>query len=208
MSDDALAQTSTNINCPHCGVHVALMMAPVQVSGAGNQRISAIWKKGDGDMWWIGVCPSCWNGILAHEDQLGRGYTFYPAPLPSPTDERIPDEIRRDLDEAKRCYSVSAYRACAVMARRAMQAACMEQGAAKGNLVTQLHELAASGVITRSLKEWGDAVRWVGNDAAHPSGEDVTQDDADAILPLAEQFMHVVYVAPAIAQAVAAKRNP
>ena len=208
MSDSDFTQTSVVLNCPHCGVHVALMHAPVLVPSAGNQRVFAIWKKGDGDLWWIGVCTSCWKGILAHEDQRGRGYTFYPADLPAPTDERIPDEIRRDLDEAKRCYSVAAYRACAVMARRAMQTACIDQGASKGNLVNKLHELANSGMITKSLKGWGDAVRWVGNDAAHPNGEDVTQEDAEEILRLAEQFMHSVYVAPAIAQDIRAKRHP
>jgi hypothetical protein len=90
-----------------------------------------------------------------------------------------------------------------------LQNACIEQGAtAGGNLVSQLHELAKNGVVTKSLKEWGDAVRWVGNDAAHPNHDDVTKEDAEDILKLAEQFMHVVYVAPAIAKDIQAKRHP
>ena len=50
-------------------------------------------------------------------------------------------------------------------------------------------------------------VRWVGNDAAHPGGDPVTAEDADAILKLAEQFLYVVYVAPAIAKAVRTKKG-
>jgi uncharacterized protein DUF4145 len=197
-------QTSVALNCPHCGIYVALIMAPTR----GNDKFPAIWQKAGNDLWWIGICPKCRMGVLAHEDQQGGGYTFYPAELPTSTDNRIPDEIRSDIDEAKRCFSVQAYRASAVMARRAIQAACINQGAKKDNLVAQLHELASNGVITNSLKEWGDAVRWVGNDAAHPNGDEVVKEDAEDILSLAEQFMHTVYVAPAIAQNIRAKRQP
>ncbi|HEX9068968.1 MAG TPA: DUF4145 domain-containing protein [Ktedonobacterales bacterium] len=171
--------------------------------------VPATWQAAGHDHWWIGVCPSCRNGVLVHEISLPgvQPYTFYPAALLSPTDERIPPEIRRDLEEAKRCFSVQAYRACAVMARRAMQGACIEQGATQEKLVAQLHELAARHVITDSLKPWGDAVRWVGNDAAHPNGEDVAEEDAEDILSLAEQFMPVVYVASAIAKDIETKRH-
>lgn len=206
-------QSGVALNCPHCRVYVALMVAAIETRGF-DERI--VWQRAANDEWWIGVCPRCRNGVLVHQrwyKQLPNGErevlnTFYPAALPSPTAPQIPDEIRRDIDEAKRCFSVGAYRACAVMARRALQTDCIEQGAAKGNLVSQLHELATNGVITKSLKEWGDAVRWVGNDAAHPNGDDVTKEDAEAILTLAEQFMHAVYVAPAIAQGIHARHNP
>ena len=123
-----------------------------------------------------------------------------PPPLPSPTDSRIPEPMRQDLIEAKECFSIDAYRACAVMARRSMQAACIDKGAVKDKLVEQLAELLNSGKITNDLKEWADVVRWVGNDAAHPNKEKVTSVEAEDILKLAEQFLHVLYVAPAIAK--------
>jgi hypothetical protein len=80
-----------------------------------------------------------------------------------------------------------------------MQSICIDQGATKDKLVEQLHELAANGVITKDLKEWADVVHWVGNDAAHPDKQPVTPRDAEDILHLAEQFLHVIYVATAIA---------
>ena len=49
-------------------------------------------------------------------------------------------------------------------------------------------------------------MRWIGNDAAHPAAE-VTKDDAEDILKLAEQFLHVIYVAPAIAKELADKKG-
>lgn len=45
-----------------------------------------------------------------------------------------------------------------------------------------------------------DVVRWIGNDAAHPNKDKVEREDAEDILSLAEQFLQVLYVAPAIAQ--------
>jgi len=85
------------------------------------------------------------------------------------------------------------------MARRAMQVAAKDKGATEDKLVSQIHELQKSGKITTDLKDWADAVRWVGNDAAHPNGAEVTREDAEDVLHLAEQFLHVLYVAPAVA---------
>jgi hypothetical protein len=93
------------------------------------------------------------------------------------------------------------------MARRSMQSACIDKGAKKKNLVDQVDELKNNGVITNDLKEWADVVRWVGNDAAHPNKDIVEKDDAKDILELAEQFLHVIYVAPAIAKERRTKRN-
>ncbi len=134
--------------------------------------------------------------------------SIYPYPFPPPTDERIPDYIRKDIDEAKLCFSVGAFRACAVMARRAIENACIDKGASKSKkLHEKISELAEKGIITKDIKEWADVVRWVGNDAAHPGKEMVTKEDAEDILKLAEQFMHVIYVAPAIAKEQRKKRG-
>jgi len=86
------------------------------------------------------------------------------------------------------------------MSRRVTQLACIRKGATKRDLVDQISELAASGVITKDIQEWATVVRWIGNDAAHPNKDDVTKEDAEDCLKLAEQFVHVIFVTPAIAQ--------
>lgn len=93
------------------------------------------------------------------------------------------------------------------MARRSMQSAALDKGASKGKLADQINELAAAGAITSDLKEWADVVRWIGNDAAHPGGEEVTSDDAEDTLRLAEQFLHVIYVTPSIAKSLRQKKG-
>lgn len=184
--------------CPHCQKHTSLQMAKTRFQGqyGGWDETFAIWEKDTKTKWWIGICNSCLNPVLV----LNKCNVIYPNGLPSPTDLNIPNPMKEDLIEAKTCYGVSAYRGCAVLARRAIQSTCIEKGAKKGDLIKQLDELKINGTITKDLHEWATVVRWVGNDAAHPNKDIVTKEDADDILKLAEQFLHVIYVAPAIAR--------
>lgn len=199
-----MAQKGISIYCPHCHRHTSLQPAPVEVeAGYRTYNVGAVWKQDYNSLWWIGVCNYCNAPVLVQNN----GVTVYPHPLPQPTDANVPEEIRADLDEAKKCFAVSAWRAAAVMARRAMQSAAIEKGATKKLLVEQIAELAARGKITVDLKEWADAVRWIGNDAAHPGGQPVAREDAEAVLRLAEQFLHVLYVAPAMAKKLREKKG-
>lgn len=186
-----------SIYCPHCHQHTALSPAPVKVErGYDEFHVAAVWHKSYTDTWWMGVCNYCNDPVLV----LGEGYTVYPIPIPQPTDKRVPEPIRRDLDEAKACMQVNAYCAAAVMARRVIQQLAIDKGCTTGNLVNQIEQLAANGVITADVKEWATVVRWVGNDAAHPNTNSVEKEDAQDIIDLAQQLLQIVYVAPAIAQ--------
>ena len=199
-----MTNTPISIYCPFCHKFTSLTPATgYTASKDRGQIVIAVWEKNSNDRWWIGICNSCHNAVLVHEYEYygNNKRDIYPQPLPSPTDERIPEHIRKDIDEAKLSFTVNAFRACAVMARRAIQNACIDKGADKNKrLEKQIEELADKGVITNDLKEWANVVRWVGNDAAHPDKNEVTKEDAEDILQLAEQFMHVIYVAPAIAK--------
>lgn len=108
-------------------------------------------------------CRSCENVILVKmriggclETELYKNKTFPPL-QPSLTDARIPGEIRKCIDEAKLCFSVSAYRACAVISRRTVQSICIEHGAKNGNLVAQIAELKGD-KITTQMDEWATSI--------------------------------------------------
>lgn len=178
---------SKSIYCPYCHKYTLLTKRGDFTSQYG--------------VYWMGECNSCHKVVLVsdHLDQI------YPTPLPKPVDERIPDSIRKDFKEAQKCFSIGAFRAAGVMARRALQNCCLDKGAKeKDNLEKQISWLFEQGIITKDLKEWAHEVRLTGNDAAHPkkSEEDqpVTEEDAKEILDLLEQFTNVLYVAPAIAE--------
>lgn len=189
---------STSIYCPHCRRHTALSMAPAPYESdyGRTYHTRALWETEQGDKWWIGVCNACQRPCLV----LNDGQVVYPTPMPAPTDPLVPPDLARDMDEAKTCFAAGCFRACAAMARRITQLACIQKGAQKQNLVDQITELAQAGVITTDIAEWATVVRWIGNDAAHPTNSDVTKEDAEDCIKLAEQFLHVIFVTPAIAK--------
>jgi hypothetical protein len=194
-----------SIFCPHCQKHTALSVAQTRYPSArtSDSYVQTAWRKDSTETWWIGICNSCKNPVLV----LNNGDQVYPHPLPTPTDANIPKELADDLNEAKLCFSTDCYRACAVMARRCIQTACILKGAKKTDLVGQIAELAAAGLITKDIEEWATVVRWIGNDAAHPGKDIVNKEDAEDSLELAEQFLHVIFVTPAVAKARRAARG-
>ena len=162
-------------------------------------------------IWAMAECPSCDNIVLIKMKIDSSSYNnnaldlveIIPAPLPNPTDDRVKREIKIDIDEAKICFSVKAYRACAIMCRRALQTICIDNGANPNkNLDYQIEELFENGTITKKIADWATSVRWVGNDAAHPKNEEVTTDDADRILKLTEQIADNLYVTDALSKEV------
>lgn len=189
---------SVSIYCPHCHRHTHLSVGrSVFEHGDRDIEAPAVCKDRQHRTWWIGLCNACGQACLV----LENGENIYPRPLPCPTDPAIPEDIAESLNEAKLCHASGCYRACATMSRRAVQMACREKGAPKGDLVNQIYHLAQSGIITKDLAEWATVVRWIGNDGAHPNALDVAPDDAEDCLHLAEQFLHVIFVTPARAKA-------
>ncbi len=159
--------------------------------------------------WAMAECPSCENIVLVKMEQVSDRYgldklklvEIIPTPLPNPTDDRVKKEVKIDIDEAKICFSVKAYRACAIMCRRALQTICIDKGAKPdAKLDYQINQIYENGTITKNMMDWANSVRWVGNDAAHPGNEEVTHDDADNILKLTEQMANILYVTDSLSK--------
>jgi hypothetical protein len=142
--------------CPHCHKHTALSAGTTRCSIDRYIVFKEVdWESPSGDKWWIGICNGCGLPCLVKNE----GVIVYPHPRPSPTDTNIPKELARDLDESKICLSVDCYRACAAMARRCIQNACLHKGTTAKDLVGQIAELAHKGVITKDIAEWATVVR-------------------------------------------------
>ncbi|MFM9951719.1 MAG: DUF4145 domain-containing protein [Saprospiraceae bacterium] len=191
---------SLSINCPHCHKYTELTRL-IKATGASiNGReieFQISWYKSETkETWWIGKCNSCQNPVLV----LNEGDKIFPYPQPIPTDSRVPTEIKKDMDEAKLCFLVGAFKASVVMSRRVIQATCIDKGASPKKLLhEQIKEITDIGLITQDLKNWANEVRQVGNSGAHPNLYSIEKKDAEDILELAEQFIYVIYVVPAIA---------
>ena len=189
-----------SIYCPSCHKHTSVTTRS-HYENPKNSQLS----------YQIAECNSCDFFLLTkrYKGKIGR---IYPSPLPKPLHEKTPEFLKQDLEESYLCFSVGAYRATGVLARRALQLCCVEKGAPDKKLQDQIDWLLDEQIITKDLKEWAHEVRLTGNDAAHPpkkvkDDKRVEKDDAEDILTLLENFVDVLYIAPALAEERRQKRT-
>ncbi|MBK3746649.1 DUF4145 domain-containing protein [Pseudomonas balearica] len=93
-----------------------------------------------------------------------------------------PVEIRAAFQEACTCYRTRAYTASAIMCRKTLEGTCAAHGVEERNLSASLKKMKELTLIDDRLFEWSDALRVVGNEAAHGVNVAISQADAkDAI---------------------------
>lgn len=131
-------------------------------------------------------CTVCSSPILVRQTNVGNmaAGDKWDTPfvvLPQ-TDVRVnpnaPKEIRAAFEEACACYRSQAYTASAIMCRKTIEGVCAEHGVVERNLSLSLKKMKEVGLIDERLFEWSDALRIVGNEAAHGVGVSIAQPDA------------------------------
>lgn len=147
-------------------------------------------------------CPNCHEPLAARqeveEDRFagitwGRATRIWPRPE-NDLSERIPDNMRVTLHEARATFQVGAYDACAVMCRRALEELAQRFNAGGRSLYDRLEALNDAYVIDEQMLEWGHELRLEGNRGAHASDERVSREDADDMLEFTETICNFVFV--------------
>ncbi len=195
------------MKCPHCltSFHHQWALETRFRDADGNWRIDST------------TCPACMKVII----RLQRGsWGIGPAgnetwttnesidvrPLGSsraPCPPEVPKEIAEDYAEACTVLPFSA-KAAAALSRRCLQAVLRESGIQKRTLAEEIEEYIGLPSTPTLLSESVDAVRNVGNFAAHPmksssSGEilPVEPGEAEWTLDVLEALFDHLYVQPA-----------
>jgi Domain of unknown function (DUF4145) len=106
----------------------------------------------------------------------------------------VPDALRREWEEARKCFSAKAFSACVVMVRRTVEGTCADHGAKERTLEKSLRVLIDDGRIDKTLAEWAEALRILGNQGAHFTGDQVSPEDAADSLAFAEALLDHLYV--------------
>jgi hypothetical protein len=95
------------------------------------------------------------------------------APLPNPD---LPEEIRRDYEEARSIASPSP-RGAAALLRLVIQKLCKHLGGNGEDLNTDIGNLVRNG-LDEKIQKALDSVRVIGNEAVHPGHMDLRDDAA------------------------------
>ena len=190
------------MKCPHCLV-------------AFHERLSKTDLVHDVDRYWSVTytkCPECgrvsiflgfsefgWDAgdcdyILVHPKGIAR------APLP----KEVPDEFAADYKEACLVLADSP-KASAALSRRCLQNLLRERaGVKKSNLSDEIEQAISSKQLPSPLSDAIDAVRNIGNFAAHPIKSthtreivDVEPGEAEWLLDVLEGLFDFYFVQPA-----------
>lgn len=166
-------------------------------------------------------CQGCRQNVVVIEEQyvggvrkrLGgnsgvmqwRGIHWWPTPGMRPADPDIPPAVADAVAEGTRCLAVKAPRAAAVMFRAALAQIVSDRGStsaqSKHTLAGQLEQMASEGDLDRTLADWADHIRLVGNAGAHPNELDpVSIEEADELGRLITSLVEYLYIMPARVQ--------
>jgi len=200
--------------CPHCGITVRLTAEdPAHPRGKltdASARVHVVVVNGR--------CPSCNRPVvLAHEycmelvgsalrqGALLRSRVVWPGKTPvSKASSDVPIPVRSDFEEAAEVLPISE-KASAALSRRCLQSVLREAGGTKSrDLADQIDEVLPK--LPGYLQAQLDAVRNIGNFAAHPqksrvTGEiiDVEPGEAEWNLEVLDLLFDFYYVQPKMA---------
>jgi Domain of unknown function (DUF4145) len=193
------------MKCPHCtnGFHESWSSINL-----GNEQPSGV----QGGIWWLHwmTCPECGEcvGRLSREAHPGTGrptldFIAWPQSAARPVAKEVEQRFADDFQQAAATLSISP-KASAALSRRCLQDILREKAGVKpSNLDSEIQEVIDAGKTPSWLTDNLDAVRVVGNFAAHPikstnTGEvvDVEPGEAAFLLDVLEAAFDFYFVQP------------
>ena len=201
------------MKCPHCLVSFHDSWTSWFFRG-GDGRKAVVHDREASFAFSSTTCPSC-KKLIFELNRLSRQTPSRPSPKETktivypkasarPVAEEVEEKFASDFREAGLVITDSE-KASAALSRRCLQNLLREKAGTKaGNLANQIQEVLDSGKLPSHLGEAIDAVRAIGNFAAHPikstsSGEviDVAPGEAEWNLDTLEGLFDFYFVQPA-----------
>jgi hypothetical protein len=199
------------MKCPHCGFGIYADYYDNQISG----KRGAFWaanSQGVNVGWMVRAleCPECKKAILSLAE-IENGASVYsgerfiqPKTISRPSaSAEVPIELAEDYNEACAVVQDSA-KASAALSRRCLQGLLRLNGYTKKDLAPAIDEILKEKRLPSYLAESLDAVRNIGNFAAHPMKDTntgaivpVEPHEAEWNLDVLEELFNFFYVAPA-----------
>lgn len=169
--------------CGHCGRQVAglvLALARDIETGATVNR-------------WL-QCPHC---HLPSAECLG---TVFPSAPFGAHLEGLPKEVEDAYEEARRCYSVSAFTGAELLCRKVLMHVACDKGAKEGEtFASYIDHLCNQGYVTPSMKEWVSLIKNHGNASTHRLSPP-DRGRAEGTLMFTVQLLRTVYEMASVAR--------
>ena len=199
------------MKCPHCGTGIRLDVQGRSVSRADRKSDLGIEIT-------YGLCPECtgfvavmklgtyrWVDGESELVQVTQEYTVFPQHAEHCMNPCVPDQYRQAFNEAHAVLSVSP-KASAALSRRLLQQILREEHHIKpSDLNKEIEAFLKLPGIPKEISGSVDAVRSIGNFAAHPlkytnTGEiaDVEDDEARWLLETLEYLIDYTFIQPEI----------
>ena len=224
-----MGNKSTAKQCPYCGITFSLEgvdadHAIIRFQSTHRMLFGGEAKKTPSFTVTSHLCPSCgqavmWLNELASDDdaltnRVVQTSLLWPKIAIYPIAQEIPAPYSAALTEAAAVLSLSP-KASAALSRRALQQLIRDRGGIQAStLFKEIEALLATGVLPPYLSRDLDAIRKIGNVAAHPSkdtntGEivDVEPEEAEWTLSVLDALLKFFFVDEAKSQSRWANLN-
>ena len=191
-----MAETEAEVlvTCGHCG-----NVANCKVKAEYTRHITDEWGDFYVTTWRLLQCPACSN-IILHQAYIDTSTVEQDVTILYPTARtrlpKLPIEIAKEYEATLKVRRISA-NACAVLARRTLEAICTQQGATGGSLYQQLDSLLKSASIPPLLADIAHLGRQIGNLGAHFGKGEASDADVGVMLDFLETILEYLYVIPA-----------
>ncbi len=197
------------MKCPHCQIAIHPDFEVTQLTHKSSLNIG-VNGRGRQLQWTISnmVCPSCHKAIFSLKGANGPSISefsaiVYPkAGIKLPAPQEVPTDIAEDFNEASTVFADSP-KASAALSRRGLQSVLRNLGFEQHNLADAIQAALDATIFPLTLAENLDAIRGIGNFAAHPikganamAIAEVEPEEAEWNLDVLEELFDYVYVQP------------
>lgn len=183
------------LRCPGCKDRVALEGIPLEQD--------VVFGQADGPGFHAGqrVCPNpdCRTHLFVAYESRASGaavLSSYPQEVLDFDPSGLPDKVLAAFEEAVTCHANQCWVAAAMMVRKTLEELCSDHEIATGNLKDKIQKLESKVVLPKQLIEGLDALRLLGNDAAHIESRDyekVGQEEVEIAIDVAKEILKATY---------------
>jgi hypothetical protein len=139
--------------------------------------------------------PACYS-LVFFVGKPGQPDEYYPPETIDFDTTKIPPPIQAAFEEAIKCHAQRCFVASAIMVRKTLEELCADRAAKGGNLKDRIADLGSKVILPKELMDGLDALRLLGNDAAHLESQvygAIGQAEVEISIEFTKEVLKAVY---------------